>query len=869
MYITCQDCKTTFRLDENLLKPTGSKVRCSQCGNIFVAVPPSKDDSDTIAQASPTTSMTAAPGTEMINQSQKYESAPPVATADDTDSGTPLSEGIDVAELDSLFKESQADAEVPSVETDIESDNLDDIDFDIDFDAALETDLADETDVAPAPSAKDQQPSDDWGDLDLELDFDLEADGEPALETPAVSNEQPSFPEVVPDESETTILGSEAADNANNEPDLENLELSLDLEDDSDATVFADISELNPSADADKDELLLDFDEDATVFAPTDDLSQGDVLSELDLDIEEDLDLDAILEDADQPKAEVEPDSVVEDLDIPFDDGLDLELELEDDDAAASEVEIDLPKLSDTFSEMEGDDLVLSDLDAILDEASLDSDEAEVKEDIELELDGDLLSQKGLREDDDEELEELSFELDAEYEDKPIAQTDTSSAPAESIEQDDEEEIDLSDIEQMLEGDGELVATGGSFDPDFESEATLMADDDLGLDKDEIDLTELEAAIDSVGTNLSEDTATIAEEDLELSLAPDMDTAEAPVEGDTELEINLDELNLEELEDTPGTEQAVAADDAPIGLDELDLDLDIDLEMASSASAPAPKATAPKDEEELDLSDLGDLMMESESAAPPAVASTGTTIKPEIINSGDIELEFQIEEDGPVAPVQEHLDTLTPETAPAIDETMTMPPPVEESEVKKKPKQKPKPVKKKSNKLLLVIFILVLLGAIGYGVYYAVTVLNIEIPYVSQYLKPAPKDPLGIMKLSTMEISSKFIENEQSGRLFVISGKVHSAYQEPRTKIRLQGKLFTKGKMLSQSENVYAGIILSDQELATLTRAEIKLRLSTPPSDIKIMPNQNLNFMVVFSDLPSTEELDEFALEPVKSVAAQ
>ena len=421
----------------------------------------------------------------------------------------------------------------------------------------------------------------------------------------------------------------------------------------------------------------------------------------------------------------------------------------------------------------------------------------------------------------------------------------------------------------MLEGDGELVATGGSFDPDFESEATLMADDDLGLDKDEIDLTELEAAIDSADTNLSEDTATIAEEDLELSLAPDMDMAEEPVEGDTELEINLDELNLDQLEDAPGPEQSVATDDAPIGLDDLDLDLDIDLEMESNGAAPAPQVEASQDEEELDLSDLGDLMMESKSAEPPAVPSPSSTIKPEIVDSGDIELEFQIEEDGPVAQVQEHLDTLTPETAPAIDETMTMPPPVEESEVKKKPKQKPKPVKKKSNKLLLVIFILVLLGAIGYGVYYAVTVLNIEIPYVSQYLKPAPKDPQGIIKLSTLEISSKFIENEQSGRLFVISGKVHSAYQEPRTKIRLQGKLFTKGKMLSQSENVYAGIILSDQELATLTRAEIKLRLSTPPSDIKIMPNQNLKFMVVFSDLPSTEELDEFALEPVKSAPVQ
>ena len=88
-------------------------------------------------------------------------------------------------------------------------------------------------------------------------------------------------------------------------------------------------------------------------------------------------------------------------------------MELDDADAASSDNELDLPKLSDTFSDMEGDDLVLSDLDAILDEASLDSDEAEVKEELELELDGDMPTHEKLQEDDDEELEELSFELDA------------------------------------------------------------------------------------------------------------------------------------------------------------------------------------------------------------------------------------------------------------------------------------------------------------------------------------------------------------------------------------------------------------------------------------------------------------------------
>ena len=39
MIITCEKCYAKFNLDENLLKQTGSKVRCSKCQNIFLAYP--------------------------------------------------------------------------------------------------------------------------------------------------------------------------------------------------------------------------------------------------------------------------------------------------------------------------------------------------------------------------------------------------------------------------------------------------------------------------------------------------------------------------------------------------------------------------------------------------------------------------------------------------------------------------------------------------------------------------------------------------------------------------------------------------------------------------------------------------------------
>ena len=44
MIITCKECSTRFRLDESLLRPDGSKVRCSRCSHIFTAFPPPVDE---------------------------------------------------------------------------------------------------------------------------------------------------------------------------------------------------------------------------------------------------------------------------------------------------------------------------------------------------------------------------------------------------------------------------------------------------------------------------------------------------------------------------------------------------------------------------------------------------------------------------------------------------------------------------------------------------------------------------------------------------------------------------------------------------------------------------------------------------------
>ena len=44
MKVTCESCQSKFRLDESLVKPTGSTVWCSKCGEIFTVFAPQNAD---------------------------------------------------------------------------------------------------------------------------------------------------------------------------------------------------------------------------------------------------------------------------------------------------------------------------------------------------------------------------------------------------------------------------------------------------------------------------------------------------------------------------------------------------------------------------------------------------------------------------------------------------------------------------------------------------------------------------------------------------------------------------------------------------------------------------------------------------------
>jgi pilus assembly protein FimV len=202
----------------------------------------------------------------------------------------------------------------------------------------------------------------------------------------------------------------------------------------------------------------------------------------------------------------------------------------------------------------------------------------------------------------------------------------------------------------------------------------------------------------------------------------------------------------------------------------------------------------------------------------------------------------------------------------------------EEEDVEEEPlieKAAPAP-KKRVSKPLVVLLILVLLAGGSYGTYVLLDYMNIKIPYIdkipfiSDYIKPKVTDPTGSLKIDTLDVNSKFLLNVKEGKLFVITGRVKNGYPDVRRFIKINGKLYKKGKVLSQTETAFCGNVLSDIELSNMDLEAIKKRLLNRAGDNKsnmqIKPGGELPFMIIFSNLP--EDLEEFSIEVASSSSA-
>ena len=147
MIVTCHECNTSFNLDEGLVKPTGSKVRCSKCKSIFTVYPSAKPEE------------TERP-TEPLPESPRHEES------------DAASHGAHDEETENVF----GDYEQP--EPDSQEAQIDELDLDSDM--GFTTKSEDDFDLSEL-GLDDEGASVDTDELEMEPDLSIEEEAEPGL----------------------------------------------------------------------------------------------------------------------------------------------------------------------------------------------------------------------------------------------------------------------------------------------------------------------------------------------------------------------------------------------------------------------------------------------------------------------------------------------------------------------------------------------------------------------------------------------------------------------------------------------------------------------------------------------------------------
>lgn len=450
-----------------------------------------------------------------------------------------------------------------------------------------------------------------------------------------------------------------------------------------------------------------------------------------------------------------------------------------------------------------------------------------------------------------------------------------------------DEDLDFSDLESALEAPGQGVGTDAAA-PDEELDFSDLA---LSLDEgpapasslngtEELELSLDEASFEpasvgaAAGAGHPDEAAGFMELDLDLEVGEE-DAMEAPLENSLDEELDLSELEGL-LQEEPSADPVAVPED-----DDIELELDFDFNDDEKTQEMEPLSQGALDD--TDFSDI-EAMLEKDDEPLDAAADLNGAVDLEL----ELDLAPEVDEAVAAVPSAENapqaMDAMAatePEPEPALDTTL-----VAASKAKASKTFAADEGRGSGLRIFLTILLVVLLlFAILVGVYAmkdeirdrtgiaiptiavveqareAVSALGI--PGVSQWVKPEDKDPDGRLQLVTQDVTGRFVASPTLGDLFVITGKVRNNYGTTRHSIRLMGRLFNKGNREIQGKEFFAGNMISDGELATLTMAQVDQRLKTALGkeniNARVSPGQLVPFMVIFGALP--EDLAEFAVE--------
>lgn len=466
----------------------------------------------------------------------------------------------------------------------------------------------------------------------------------------------------------------------------------------------------------------------------------------------------------------------------------------------------------------------------------------------------------------------------------------------------DADELDLSDLEAMLEGDGsapaakppaaseeidlelDLASEIGGKPPGGEPEELDLAaivpppagkekepaGDQPSIKTEELDFSDLEAILEGEGPPAAQDAKPPpAQQPPGAGQAMAEQPAPEPLPPDEET-LDLEKLLAEEEDTTPLAPAGKAAKDEP---EELDLDLFLEPDEAEKAAKKA------EEEPELVIEPLADEEEEQPSPAATAGVAAATAGAAGVLAAAKARAKAESEgiSTGPFA---------VPAAAAAGGATAVLDtaPAEEEEKVSEKESGKtPRPRKGGFGKTLVyALLILVVVGLAAIVVPrqlgFRVPILSdIEIPFLAELEVPvlgkifaaAPQDEAGILKIRPLAdtVQAAYVENASAGRLVVIRGQVRNEYDHPRSFIKVTAKLYDKNKNVVRASTVFAGNILSAEDLAAKDMAAIAEQLKNQKGqqnrNLRVKPGAAVPFMIVFDRLPGN--LEEYSVEAAGS----
>ncbi|RLC05449.1 MAG: hypothetical protein DRI57_27550, partial [Deltaproteobacteria bacterium] len=499
MIVTCEKCQTSFNLDESLLKPKGSKVKCSQCKNVFLVHPPAPlSDKATALRVRPDPLPSSKAHALRISKEEERQARKEQEAAHALESDEQMPEGFDISGIKKLL-ESEEEADVKEGATQNLSEEPDDMSFDLD----MVQDRKKDKDEAESPDSENSELIDPLG-IEAMLEEDESA--------PETYDKKATASEI----DEAFDLGTEFEDSA----DLSEEELETEL--------FGRADEERPEADTEMDEdldLALDLDSDEPVADEERPVADADLESELDLA----LDLEPEQEDVpSKGKADTE-----DRIEKGFEEEID-EFELDfdfDSDAGAKPPSKDVQEDIE-FGEVE--ELDLSEIEEAIDpekgrngfEVEFEEAVGSESEDIEIDLD-------------DPEFKTMEFNAANMY-----------NALDEMLEVDEELSFDKEfglaseDMPLELDLDAEIEGEGNKSGTDAELEGAK-----------DIDLSEMDNLLQidaDVSAEKIKEEPEVADDDfdLELDLEPEAEEKDAEEDGKLDLDFDLEpEPELEAADD--------------------------------------------------------------------------------------------------------------------------------------------------------------------------------------------------------------------------------------------------------------------------------------------------------------------------------